>query len=68
MTERGSSFYSPIDNNRQIFSVPGEEMFLVMRDRINLSPGPLSDPPLVDSLISGSVGENEDEDTVTLSL
>ena len=43
-------------------------MFLIMRDRINLSPCSLSDPSPVDSLISGSVGEDEDEDPVTVSL
>ena len=49
-------------------SVPGEEMFRVVRNRINLSPAPLSDSSLVDSLISGAIGEDEDEDTVALSV
>ena len=43
-------------------------MFLVVRNRINLSPVSLSDPSLVDSLISGAIGEDEDEDTVALSV
>ena len=49
-------------------SVPGEEMFRVVRNRINLSPAPLSNSSLVDSLISGAIGEDEDEDTVTVSV
>ena len=42
-------------------------MFRIMRNRINLSPAALSDPSLVDGLISGTIGEHEDEDSVTLS-
>ena len=64
-----SSFYDQeiLAFYRQQCSVSGEEMFLVVRDGINLGPAPLSDPSLVDSLISGPIGEDEDEDPVTLS-
>ena len=48
-------------------SVPGEEMFLVVRNRVNLSPAPLPDSSLVDSLISGTVGGEKNEDPGPLS-
>ena len=42
-------------------------MFWIMRDRINLGPGALSDPSLVDGLISRTVGKNENKDAFSVS-
>lgn len=42
-------------------------MFWIMRDRIYLGPGALSDPSLVDGLISGTIREQENEGTISLS-
>ena len=42
-------------------------MFWIMRNRINLGPGALSDPSLVDSLISGTIWEHENEGTCAVS-